>query len=166
MVEVEVHGFFEAGDNPSSDKAPIRLWTTKIPLKSFLVKGPGECLHEFLEDNTQAPEIGQTPSPTPDALTRSQETERNNNSINERIVAVDSWGTESAQISQQLLLLPSSLSNNPSRRSSPEGGTSPRRRRYTETGLTRPNINNQKLTWIHLAFNNPTWCAVSNCIFH
>jgi hypothetical protein len=55
LVEVEVHGFYEAGDKPSLDKAPIRLWSTKDRLKQFLVKGPAKCLNDFLQENTQAP---------------------------------------------------------------------------------------------------------------
>jgi hypothetical protein len=154
-------GFYEAGDKPSSDKAPIRLWTTKIPLKSFLVKGPAECLHEFLEDNTQGPETGQTPTQNPSTPTPDRETGRNNDATKDQIVAVDSWGSESPQAQQQLLLPSSTPSAKSYQRSPSEGATSPRRRRYSATGLTRPNVNNQKLTWIHLPFNNPTWCAVS-----
>src|SRR5208282_4829739 len=43
-VEVEVHGFYELeykGIATSIDKMPaIRLWSTKSPLKRFIVKGP------------------------------------------------------------------------------------------------------------------------------
>jgi hypothetical protein len=161
VVEVEVHGFYEAGDSPSTDKAPIRLWTTKVPLKTFIVKGPAECLHEFLEDNTQVPEARQTPTRTRGTPTPNREIGRSNGVTNDHIIGVDSWDTESPQTPQQLLLTPTAPNARTYRRTPSEGGTSPRRRRYTETGLTRPNVNNQKVTWIHLAFNNPTWCAVS-----
>lgn len=163
-VEVEVHGFYEAGDNPSTDKVPIRLWTTKIPLKSYLTKGPAECLLDFLEDNTQGPETRQTPTQTPGTPTLSREIGMSQITANDRTISVDSLGVESPQTPQQLHLSPNTKTY---KRSSSEGGTSPRRRRYTETGLIRPNVNNQKLTWVHLAFNNPTWCAVSlfpNCL--
>lgn len=160
LVEVEVHGFYEAGDNRVSDKALIRLWSTKIPLKSFLVKGPAECLQEFLEDNTQGPETGQTPGPTPDTPTTNREPGGDGSAVSDIIAAADSCGTELSQTLQQGLLSPSTPNAKVYQRSSSEAGST-RRRRYTETSLIRPDINNQKLTWVHLPFNNPTWCAVS-----
>jgi len=164
VVDVEVHGFYEAGDNRTIEKAPIRLWTTKIPLKSFIIKGPAKCLEDFLDDNTQAPEPIQTPTQTPGTPSPSRDVARSNGATNDHIVGVDSWGTESPQTPQHLQLPNSTPNAKTYRRSSSEGTKSPRRRRYTETGLTRPNVNNQKLTWIHLPFNNPTWCAVSKSL--
>jgi hypothetical protein len=125
LVEVEVHGFYEAGDKPSLDKAPIRLWTTKDRLKQFLIKGPAKCLDDFLHENTQGPETA-TKKPSSDSL-----------------------------------LSPSSMSDAvPDRKNCSESSVSPIRKRLSGTQLTRPNVKNQKLTWVHLPFNNPTWCSV------
>jgi len=130
LVEVEVHGFYEAGDKPSLEKAPIRLWTTKDRLKQFLIKGPAKCLDDFLQENTHVPETA----------TRNQ--------------------------SSDSLLSPSSMSDAiPGLRNHSESTTSPIRRRVSATQLTRPNVRNQKLTWVHLPFNNPTWCSVSTLQF-
>jgi hypothetical protein len=131
LVEVEVHGFYEAGDKPSLEKAPIRLWTTKDRLKQFLIKGPAKCLNDFLHENTQAPETA----------TRNQ--------------------------SSDSLLSTSSMSDvTQDRRNHSDSTMSPIRRRLSTTQLTRPNIKNQKLTWVHLPFNNPTWCSVSIIIVY
>ncbi|KAI5461706.1 hypothetical protein BGZ63DRAFT_487646 [Mariannaea sp. PMI_226] len=46
-VSIEVHGFFE--DLTSTDSA-IRAWSTRLPLKEFLRKGPNECLADRLNE--------------------------------------------------------------------------------------------------------------------
>ncbi|KAF4336469.1 hypothetical protein FBEOM_9677 [Fusarium beomiforme] len=48
-VNVEVHGFFEDPPGPL-DVATIRAWSTRLPLRDFLRKGPGECLAERLNE--------------------------------------------------------------------------------------------------------------------
>ncbi|KAK2616940.1 hypothetical protein QQS21_000029 [Conoideocrella luteorostrata] len=60
-VTVEVHGFFD--DPPSSqgqheaEEPPImRAWSTRLPLKEFLNKGPEECLRERLNEVEGSPE--------------------------------------------------------------------------------------------------------------
>ncbi|KAG8408609.1 hypothetical protein J3458_019634 [Metarhizium acridum] len=60
-VNVEVHGFFD--DTPPSqgqhegDECPIvRAWSTRLPLREFLNKGPDECLSERLNEVEGSPE--------------------------------------------------------------------------------------------------------------
>ncbi|RBQ80216.1 hypothetical protein FVER14953_20982 [Fusarium verticillioides] len=48
-VNVEVHGFFEDPPGPL-DVATIRAWSTRLPLRDFLRKGPEECLAERLNE--------------------------------------------------------------------------------------------------------------------
>ncbi|KAF4501482.1 hypothetical protein FAGAP_2317 [Fusarium agapanthi] len=48
-VNVEVHGFFEDPPGPM-DVATIRAWSTRLPLRDFLRKGPEECLAERLNE--------------------------------------------------------------------------------------------------------------------
>ncbi|KAL9565774.1 hypothetical protein ACKAV7_009956 [Fusarium commune] len=48
-VNVEVHGFFEDPPGPL-DVAMIRAWSTRLPLRDFLRKGPEECLAERLNE--------------------------------------------------------------------------------------------------------------------
>jgi pimeloyl-ACP methyl ester carboxylesterase len=48
-VNVEVHGFFEDPPGPM-DVANIRAWSTRLPLRDFLRKGPEECLAERLNE--------------------------------------------------------------------------------------------------------------------
>jgi hypothetical protein len=53
-VSVEIHGFFEdvigtAGDGVGEDKI-VRAWSTRLPLKDLLAKGPEECLNDRLHD--------------------------------------------------------------------------------------------------------------------
>ncbi|KAF5558410.1 hypothetical protein FMEXI_384 [Fusarium mexicanum] len=48
-VNVEVHGFFEDPPGPF-DVATIRAWSTRLPLRDFLRKGPEECLAERLNE--------------------------------------------------------------------------------------------------------------------
>lgn len=56
-VNVEVHGFFE---DPASanggEETLVRAWSTKLPLKEFLRKGPEECLIERLNEVEGIPE--------------------------------------------------------------------------------------------------------------
>lgn len=70
--------------------------------------------------------------------------------------------TATSNQSSDSLLSPSSMSDaTQDWRNHSESTTSPIRRRVSATQLTRPNVKNQKLTWVHLPFNNPTWCSVS-----
>ncbi|EFY94783.2 ankyrin repeat protein [Metarhizium robertsii ARSEF 23] len=62
-VNVEVHGFFD--DAPPSqgqhggddvDYPIVRAWSTRVPLREFLTKGPDECLSERLNEVEGSPE--------------------------------------------------------------------------------------------------------------
>ncbi|KAK9439998.1 ankyrin repeat protein [Metarhizium brunneum] len=62
-VNVEVHGFFD--DAPPSqgqhggddmDGPIVRAWSTRVPLREFLTKGPDECLSERLNEVEGSPE--------------------------------------------------------------------------------------------------------------
>ncbi|KAM0340845.1 hypothetical protein ACHAPU_010261 [Fusarium lateritium] len=48
-VNVEVHGFFEDPPEPMG-VSTIRAWSTRLPLRDFLRKGPEECLAERLNE--------------------------------------------------------------------------------------------------------------------
>ncbi len=54
-VNVEVHGFF---DDIVGGGAAVRAWSTRLPLRDFLKKGPDECLDERLHDVDGTPEEG------------------------------------------------------------------------------------------------------------
>lgn len=54
-VHVEIHGFF---DDVVEGGATVRAWSTRLPLKEFLNKGPEECLTERLNEIDGAPEEG------------------------------------------------------------------------------------------------------------
>lgn len=49
-VSIEVHGFFEDPVGPQSVDGTIRAWSTRLPLKEFLRKGPEECLADRLNE--------------------------------------------------------------------------------------------------------------------
>lgn len=49
-VSIEVHGFFEDPVGPQSVDGTIRAWSTRLPLKEFLRKGPVECLADRLNE--------------------------------------------------------------------------------------------------------------------
>ncbi|KAM5344755.1 hypothetical protein ACJ41O_010617 [Fusarium nematophilum] len=49
-VSIEVHGFFEDGAVGATDEATIRAWSTRLPLREFLRKGPDECLADRLNE--------------------------------------------------------------------------------------------------------------------
>ncbi|KPM40790.1 hypothetical protein AK830_g5750 [Neonectria ditissima] len=55
-VSIEVHGFFEdpvvvsGGGGQQSVDGTIRAWSTRLPLKEFLRKGPEECLADRLNE--------------------------------------------------------------------------------------------------------------------
>ncbi|KAG9252182.1 uncharacterized protein F5Z01DRAFT_682702 [Emericellopsis atlantica] len=53
-VGVEVHGFFD--DATIGHDPVIRAWSTKLPLKEFLIKGPEECLRERLSEVEDVPD--------------------------------------------------------------------------------------------------------------
>ncbi|KAL3959232.1 hypothetical protein ACCO45_007394 [Purpureocillium lilacinum] len=60
-VNVEVHGFFDDPPLPpqlGGDAAVnvVRAWSTRLPLKEFLAKGPEACLSERLNEVDGAPE--------------------------------------------------------------------------------------------------------------
>lgn len=48
-VNIEVHGFFEDPVGPL-EVATIRAWSTRLPLREFLKKGPEECLADRLNE--------------------------------------------------------------------------------------------------------------------
>ncbi|KAL6879162.1 hypothetical protein J3F83DRAFT_758857 [Trichoderma novae-zelandiae] len=52
-VAVEVHGFF---DEAGTEDGAVRAWSTKLPLKEFLHKGPEACLSERLNEVEIPPE--------------------------------------------------------------------------------------------------------------
>lgn len=53
-VTVEVHGFFE--DATIEDDPVVRAWSTRLPLKDFLRKGPEECLSDRLHEVEDVPD--------------------------------------------------------------------------------------------------------------
>lgn len=62
-VNVEVHGFFDdppvsQGQQEADDGPIVRAWSTRLPLKEFLNKGPDECLLERLNEVEGSPEEG------------------------------------------------------------------------------------------------------------
>ncbi|KAL7922542.1 hypothetical protein ACQKWADRAFT_292741 [Trichoderma austrokoningii] len=54
-VTVEVHGFF---DDAGIDDGTVRAWSTRLPLREFLNKGPEACLSERLNESEGPPEEG------------------------------------------------------------------------------------------------------------
>ncbi|KAF7559395.1 hypothetical protein G7046_g4757 [Stylonectria norvegica] len=54
-VNIEVHGFFEDPVGHETE-ATVRAWSTRLPLKDFLRKGPEECLTERLNEAEGVPE--------------------------------------------------------------------------------------------------------------
>lgn len=60
-VNVEVHGFFDDPPLPpqlggDATVNVVRAWSTRLPLKEFLAKGPEACLSERLNEVDGAPE--------------------------------------------------------------------------------------------------------------
>lgn len=56
-VSIEVHGFFrDPVDHQTSGAAIIRAWSTRLPLKDFLQKGPKGCLSDRLNEVEAPPE--------------------------------------------------------------------------------------------------------------
>ncbi|KFA47890.1 hypothetical protein S40293_05188 [Stachybotrys chartarum IBT 40293] len=58
QVNVEVHGFFEDPVTPESLATTVRAWSTRLPLKDFLAKGPDQCLSERLNEADVPPDEG------------------------------------------------------------------------------------------------------------
>ena len=58
-VSVEVHGFFDDPTPEGQDDAITRAWSTRLPLKDFLRKGPIECLTERLHEVEGVPDENQ-----------------------------------------------------------------------------------------------------------
>ncbi|KOS17214.1 Protein SERAC1 [Escovopsis weberi] len=54
-VHVEVHGFFHEAAEDMVD-GTIRAWSTRLPLRDFLSKGPEECLSERLNEVDDPPD--------------------------------------------------------------------------------------------------------------
>lgn len=49
-VSIEVHGFFEDPVGPEHAETTVRAWSTRLPLKEFLRKGPDQCLTDRLNE--------------------------------------------------------------------------------------------------------------------
>jgi hypothetical protein len=190
-AKVEVHGFYETEDKatPSSgDKMPsIRLWTKKTPLKTFIGKGPAQTLNEFIQANTISRENEALPTNSEsERLVMDGNMHNNGMKMDPAYIlakssmavveagtstgltrpsdrlqdALDSGLVSSGHPRQESLSPQESDSRQYGRRSSVEALQ--RHRSPSTTPLTRPTARNQKLTWVHLPFNNPTWCAVSD----
>ncbi|KAI9149579.1 Protein SERAC1 [Paramyrothecium foliicola] len=54
-VNVEIHGFFEDPIGPDG-LLTLRAWSTRLPLRDFLNKGPDKCLSERINEVDGAPE--------------------------------------------------------------------------------------------------------------
>lgn len=54
-VQVEVHGFFDDAASGAADGI-VRAWSTRLPLREFLSKGPEACLSERLNEVDGPPE--------------------------------------------------------------------------------------------------------------
>ncbi|KAK5993889.1 Protein SERAC1-like protein [Cladobotryum mycophilum] len=54
-VNVEVHGFFDEAASGVAD-GTVRAWSTRLPLRDFLSKGPEACLSERLNEVDDPPE--------------------------------------------------------------------------------------------------------------
>ncbi|ATY60758.1 ankyrin repeat [Cordyceps militaris] len=57
-VNVEVHGFFDDFVGGTGITA-VRAWSTRLPLREFITKGPEECLSERLSEVDGSPGPGQ-----------------------------------------------------------------------------------------------------------
>ncbi|TQV94694.1 ankyrin repeat protein [Cordyceps javanica] len=57
-VNVEVHGFFDDFVYGTGMTA-VRAWSTRLPLRDFITKGPEECLNERLNEVDGSPGQGQ-----------------------------------------------------------------------------------------------------------
>lgn len=57
-VNVEVHGFFDDVVG-GGGVAAVRAWSTRLPLREFLTKGPDECLNDRLNEVDGSPGQGQ-----------------------------------------------------------------------------------------------------------
>ncbi|KAJ5307553.1 hypothetical protein N7476_008209 [Penicillium atrosanguineum] len=53
-VIVQVNGFFEDTALGVSDETPLKLWTARVSLEEYLIKGPSECLRERLKRSQPA----------------------------------------------------------------------------------------------------------------
>lgn len=51
---IEIHGFFE--DHAEAEATVVRAWSTRLPLKEFLTKGPEQCLSDRLNEVDGVPE--------------------------------------------------------------------------------------------------------------
>jgi hypothetical protein len=134
-VEVEIHGFYEAGHKTASDR--LGLWSTKHPLQGFVKKGPADCLNEFLEENTHSPKAGRLVEALAEQLDGAEENAHEDVSLADTPSQIHKAVQDQRRPSDELSRKPSAQS------------------------LTRPNADNLRLTWVHLPFNNPTWCSVS-----
>lgn len=57
-VNIEIHGFFDDVVGGGS-VAAVRAWSTRLPLKEFLLKGPDECLNDRINEIDGSPGPGQ-----------------------------------------------------------------------------------------------------------
>lgn len=57
-VNIEVHGFFEDPVGPDGAATTVRAWSTRLPLREFLRKGPDVCLNDRLNEVEGIPEEG------------------------------------------------------------------------------------------------------------
>jgi hypothetical protein len=179
-AKVEIHGFYEPEEKTvgsTMDNTPvIRLWSTKTPLKEFILQGPAQCLGEFIKASTRPPK-SEPVSRDSDSqlLIADKSTHSNGRRVNSSPIQAQSSVAyaeinssdelhrlpKQNSIAAESLLMPQESDDKRFGRSA--SVSSQRQRSPSATPLARPTTTNQKLTWVHLPFNNPTWCAVSNC---
>lgn len=56
-VLIQVNGFFESTSLGVSEESPLKLWSTKIPLREYLEKGAGHCLRARLQSTAIQPDL-------------------------------------------------------------------------------------------------------------
>ena len=61
-VNVEVHGFYNGPPSVGEELSTTRTWSTRLPLREFLAKGPDRCLNDRISELERTPERGRIPS--------------------------------------------------------------------------------------------------------
>lgn len=187
-IHVDIHQFYEFGPSGEQEKAPLKVWSERPTLRTFLEEGPAQCLRRRFKASVEQPdENGQ-----PDSST---EVRRSTKAVAPTIVVApptelpeaipprDDRTSLTARVSEKLTTIHTrrpSLTPRPSTEPimtgnghlAPQAASPPVKEfEYQDIDSARPpqkpptyqlpSSNRDRFRWIHIPYTHAGWVPVS-----